>query len=72
MIITIQEIKDHLFLALPVHHIENMGGAFTGPPNNHDGTAALLKTTHIWERFKERCDRLEAKGFVGQAVSNLR
>ena len=62
----------YLFLALPVHHIENVSSVSAGNSDHHKGTAALLQTADIRERLQKRCDFVEAKRLVGQALTDLR
>ena len=62
----------YLFLALPVHHIENVSSVSAGNSDHHKGTAALLQTADIRDRLQKRCDLVKAKRLVGQALTDLR
>ena len=62
----------YLLLALPVHHVENVRSVSAGDSDHHKSTAALLQTADIRDRLQKRCDFVEAKRLVGQAMTDLR
>ena len=62
----------YLLLALPVHHVENVRSVSAGDSDHHKSTAALLQTADIRDRLQKRCDFVEAKRLVGQALTDLR
>ena len=63
--------QSHLFLALPVHHSENVSSAAACEADHHQRAVALLQAAHVRDCFQKRRGRMEAKCLVWQALTNL-